>query len=92
MSLKSIRESYSKLLTAFKDAGVTLNESQKGDLDTFVLALESGMENQRKNAIEMTKKAVEAKMEREYRKVFESVMASMQENARLASKVQQKIA
>ena len=86
MSLKSIRESYSKLLTAFKDAGVTLNESQKGDLDTFVLALESGMENQRKNAIEMTKK------EREYRKVFESVMASMQENARLASKVQQKIA
>lgn len=92
MSLKSIRESYSKLLTAFKDAGVALNESQKGDLDTFVLALESGMENQRKKAIKMTKKAVEAKMESEYRKVFESVMASMKENARLASKVQQKIA
>ena len=31
-------------------------------------------------------------MEKEYRQVFESVMANMQENARLASKVQQKIA
>lgn len=48
MSLKSIRESYSKLLTVFKDAGVALNESQKSDLDTFVLALESNMESQRK--------------------------------------------
>jgi hypothetical protein len=48
MSLKSIRESYSKLLTVFKDAGVSLNESQKADLDTFVLALESNMESQRK--------------------------------------------
>ena len=36
----------------------------------------------------MTKEAVEAKMEKEYRQVFESVMANMQENARLASKVQ----
>ena len=43
MSLKSIRESYSKLLTVFNDAGVKLNESQKADLDTFVLAIESNI-------------------------------------------------
>lgn len=92
MSLKSIRESYSKLLTVFKDAGVALNESQKADLDTFVLALESNMESQRKQAIKMTKESVEAKMEKEYRKVFESIMANMQENARLASKIQTKVA
>lgn len=92
MSLKSIRESYSKLLTVFKDAGVALNESQKADLDTFVLALESNMESQRKQAIKMTRDAVEAKMEKEYRQVFESIMANMQENARLASKIQSKVA
>ena len=88
MSLKSIRESYSKLLTVFKDAGVALNESQKADLDTFVLALESNMESQRKQAIKMTKKTVEAKMEKEYRKVFESIMANMQENAGFKSIVE----
>lgn len=91
MSLKSIRESYSKLLAVFKDAGVALNESQKADLDTFVLALESNMESQRKQAIKMTKEAVEAKMEKEYREVFESVMANMRENARLSSKIQNKV-
>lgn len=91
MSLKSIRDSYSKLLTVFKDAGVVLNESQKADLDTFVLALESTMESQRKQAIKMTKKAVEAKMEKEYREVFESVMTNMHKNACLASKIQNKV-
>lgn len=47
MSLKSIRESYSKLLTVFNDAGIKLTESQKADLDTFILALESTMSEQR---------------------------------------------
>jgi len=91
MSLKSIRNSYQKLLSVFKEAGVALNESQKADLDTFVLALESNMEQQRKKAIRMTKGTVEAKMEKEYRKVFESIMANMQENARLASKLQSRL-
>jgi len=31
-------------------------------------------------------------MEKEYRQVFESIMANMQENARIASKIQQKVA
>jgi len=85
MSLKSIRESYTRLLDAFSGAGVKLNESQKSDLDTFVLALESKMGESRRAAIRQTKKAVERKMEGEFRKVFESVMAGMRENARLAS-------
>lgn len=92
MSLKSIRESYSKLLTAFADAGVVLSESQKADVDSFVLAIESNMSRQRETAIRQTKKLVEAKMEREYRKAFESVMESMRENAALAAKIQEKVA
>jgi hypothetical protein len=40
----------------------------------------------------MTKEAVEAKMEKEYKQVFESIMDNMQENARLASKIQSKVA
>ena len=91
MSLKSIRESYSRLLDAFSGAGVKLSESQKQDLDTFVLALESKMGASRRAAIRQTKKAVERRMEGEYRKVFESVMAGMRENARLASMIQDKI-
>ena len=67
MSLKSIRESYSKLLTTFNDAGIKLNESQKSDLDTFVLALESTMSKQRESAIRKTKKAVTEKLEKEFK-------------------------
>lgn len=92
MSLKSIRESYSKLLAVFNDAGVKLSESQKSDLDTFVLAIESNMSRQRETAIRQTKEAVERKMEKEYREMFEGVMSAMQENAELASKIQEKVA
>lgn len=91
MSLKSIRESYSKLLTVFNDAGVKLNESQKADLDTFVLAIESSMSRQRETAIRQTRRLVERKMEKEYREVFESIMSNMQKNAELASAIQDKV-
>lgn len=91
MSLKSIRESYSKLLAVFNEAGVKLSESQKGDLDTFVLAIESTMEKQRAAAIRQTKRAVESRMEKEYKSLFESVMANMQKNAELASKIENKV-
>lgn len=47
MSLKSIRESYQKLISAFESAGVKLSESQKNDADGFVLAVESAMNRQR---------------------------------------------
>jgi len=76
MSLKSIRESYSKLLTVFNDAGVKLSESQKADIDAFVLAIESNISKQREDAIRQTRKLVESKMEKEYREVFESIMAN----------------
>lgn len=91
MSLKSIRESYSKLLTVFNDAGVKLTEAQKADLDTFVLALESTMSKQRQEAIRKTKLAVEAKLDREYSAEFKKVMESMAENQKLAAKIQNKI-
>lgn len=91
MSLKSIRESYSKLLTVFNDAGVKLTEAQKADLDTFVLALESTMSKQRQEAIRKTKLAVEAKLDKEYSAEFKKVMESMAENQKLAAKVQDKI-
>lgn len=77
MSLKSIRESYSKLLTTFNDAGVKLNESQKADLDTFVMALESTMTKQREAVIKKTQKAVTEKLENQYKVVFESIMKNI---------------
>lgn len=91
MSLQSIRESYSRLLETFKDAGFRLTESQKANFDGFILALESTMSRQRRQAIRLTKKAVEKRMQNQYRKVFESIMANTAENARLASKIQDKI-
>lgn len=92
MSLKSIRESYSKLLNVFNEAGIKLTESQKSDVDAFVLAVESNMSKQRQQAIQQTKHAVEAKMEKEFSEVFENVINVMQENSYLASKIQEKIA
>lgn len=91
MNLKNIRESYSKLLKAFEEAGVTLNEAQKGSLDTFVAGLGTMMEKQREATVKATKKVVESKLEAEYKKVFESIMAHQAENADIASKVQEKI-
>jgi len=88
MSLKSIRESYSKLLTTLNDAGVKLDESQKTDLDSFVLAIESTMSKQRESAIRKTKKAVTEKLESEFKGIFESIMSKMQENNVLASKIE----
>ena len=88
MSLKSIRESYSKLLTTFNDAGIKLNESQKTDLDGFVLAIESTMSKQRESAIRKTKAAVTAKLEGEFKQIFESIMDTVSENNKLASKIE----
>ena len=91
MSLKNIRENYSRLLTAFKDAGIKLTESQKKDIDGFVLALESSMENTKQATINATRKVVEEKLAKEYRTVVESVLAHVQEHSVLAGKIQNKI-
>jgi len=81
MSLKSIRESYSKFLTVLTDSGVKLNESQKSDLDSFILAIESKMAKQKQTAIKATKKIVTEHLEAEYKKVFESILKHQEENA-----------
>ena len=76
MSLKSIRDSYAKLLNTFNRAGIKLNESQKTDLDGFVLAIESTMSKQRESAIKKTKKVVTEKLEGEFKSLFESISKS----------------
>ena len=91
MSLKHVRENYSRLLAAFKDAGVKLTESQKKDMDGFILALESSMESTKQATIKATRKVVEAKLAKEYQKVVESILAHQQEHNVLAGKIQSKI-
>ncbi len=88
MNLTSIRENYGKLLAAFNDAGIKLSESQKADLDTFMVALESKIESTKQTAIKATKKIVENRLGEEYRKVFESILKHQAENAELAGKIQ----
>lgn len=90
-SLKSIRKSYSKFLTTLTNAGVKLDESQKADLDGFILAIESKMAKQKETAIRATKKIVTEHLESQYKQVFESILKHQQENAALASKIQDKI-
>lgn len=91
MSLKSIRESYSKFISALENAGVKINESQKADLDSFILAIESKMQKQKELAIKSTKKIVTEHLEAEYKKIFESIMQHQSENVELAGKIQSKI-
>lgn len=91
MSLKSIRTNYSKLLSAFQAAGVKLNESQKADLDTFIVALESKMNQMKEATVKTTKKIVTEHLDAEYKKIFESIMKHQAENAEIAGKIQNKI-
>lgn len=88
MRLKRIRESYSRFLTVLKESGVKLNASQKNDLDTFMLALESTMNKQKESTIKATKKIVTEKLEKEYQTVFESFVKHIQQNNELAAKIQ----
>ena len=91
MSLKSIRDNYSKLLEALNNSGVKFDASQKSALDGFIMALESTASSQRKQAASMAKQMTEAKLEKEYKKVFESIMKHMQQHYELAGKIQDKI-
>ena len=91
MSLKTIRDSYSRLLEALNESGVKFDASQKSSLDEFILALESTMTKQRQQAIRMAKRATERKLEREYGQVFESILAHTHENFKIAAKIQDKV-
>lgn len=91
MSLKNIRENYARLLKAFQDAGVKLTESQKKDIDGFMLALESSIQQTKESAVKATKKVVEAQLSKEYRKVFESIFANLQKHSELVGKIQDRV-
>ena len=91
MSLKTIRDSYEKLLATLNEAGVKLDASQKSGLDGFILSIEESVSSQRQKAIKMAKAATERKMEKEYKEVFESIMKHTQEHFKIASKVQDRI-
>lgn len=91
MSLKSIRKSYSKFLSTLQNAGIKLNESQKNDLDGFILAIESKMKSQKEIAIKATKRIVTEHLEEQYKKVFESILKHQQENINISSKIQRKV-
>ena len=91
MSLRTIRDNYDKLLGALNEAGIKFDASQKSTLDNFVMALESTMSDQRKKAIEMTKKATEAKLEKQYAQLFESIINHTHENFKIASKIQDRV-
>ena len=91
MSLKSIRDNYSKLLEALNESGVKFDASQKSALDGFIMALESTASEQRKQAATMAKRMTESKLEREYKQVFESIVKHMQQHYELAGKIQDKV-
>jgi ElaB/YqjD/DUF883 family membrane-anchored ribosome-binding protein len=75
MALKTLQKKYDELLKVFEEVGVTLTESQKESLDTFMLDFQNKLNETRDNAIKATKKLVEEKMEREFKEVFESITA-----------------
>jgi len=91
MSLKSIRTNYGKLLSAFQAAGVKLDESQKAELDTFIVALESKMNQMKEATVKATKKVVTEHLDKEYRQVVESIMKHQAQHDILAGKIQTKI-
>ena len=89
--INSIRENYSMLLATFKDAGIKLTESQKSNIDQFILALENKIDKTKHKTIFATKKVVENKLESAYKQVVESIIQNLAKNAELAGKIQDKI-
>ena len=91
MAIKSLNQNYTKLLKAFDEVGVKLNESQKESLDTFMIDLEKKINETRDNAIRATKKVVEEKLEKEYKEVVENLISHQSEVSELAGKVQSEV-
>ena len=87
MALKTLKKKYDELLKVFEEVGVTLNESQKNSLDTFMLDFQLKLDETRDNAIKATKKLVEERMEKEFKKVFESIIAHQKEVFEKSSKL-----
>ena len=66
---------------------MTLNESQKNSLDTFMLDFQAKLTETRDSAIKATKKIVEERMEKEFKKVFESIKTHQKEIFEKSSKI-----
>ena len=90
MRLKRIRDNYARFLGVLSDAGVKLTESQKKELDQFVVGIEQIMEAQKIKTVKATKKLVEAKMDKEYGRVVESLLTHMRRNQFLTAQIQSK--
>ena len=90
MRLKRIRDDYARFLGDLSDAGVKLTESQKKELDQFVVGIEQIMEAQKIKTVKATKKIVEAKMDKEYGRVVESLLTHMRRNQFLTAQIQSK--
>ena len=91
MSLKSIRENYTTLIKTFESAGVKLTESEKKNIDSFILNLESNIQKTKEDTRRVTRDLVEKKMEAKFRKVFESIMKHKAELDEISAKVQKKV-
>ena len=87
MALKTLQKKYDQLLKVFEEVGVKLTESQKETLDTFMLDFQDKLNETRDNAIKVTKRLVEEKLEREFKKVVGSVIAHQRELCEQAARL-----
>lgn len=86
-SYKTIREISEKLISSLASAGVVLTEEQKADVDAFLSAIESKLDEQKHAAIQATKTVVERRMDEEYKKVMESILKHQDIYNRLLEKI-----
>lgn len=86
-SYNTIKEISEKLLSSLASAGVVLTEAQKSDVDSFMTAIESRLDEQKRLAIAATKSVVERRMDDEYKKVFESIVKHQEVYNRLLEKI-----
>ena len=86
-SYNTIQEISEKLLSSLASAGVVLTEAQKSDVDSFMTAIESRLDEQKRLAIAATTSVVERRMDDEYKKVFESIVKHQEVYNRLLEKI-----
>ena len=87
MALKTLQKKYDELLKVFEELGVKLNESQKDTLDTFMLDFQAKLNETRDNAVRVTKRLVEEKLEKEFKEVFESIRTHQKEVFEKSSRI-----
>ena len=76
----TIKENFEGLLETIKSAGINLSESQLASLSKFKDAMEA--------KVSEAERITEARITKEYRQVFESLLDNLMEHERLTSRVQ----